>query len=243
MPIPRPVEAPEPPLQVADPEEARRIPVARDEIVVVRHPESQQAEQFRTLRNSAVALNPDSAPRTLVLTSSLRGEGKSVATLNLAFALAEMPGLKVLVIDGNLRDPKLESLLGLPRRQGLCELLSGRLALDQAIRTTSILGVSVLGAGSKPRNASELIGSERMRTLLRALKMRFNYILIDTPEASTTSDASLLGAMADGILVVVKLYSTPRSYVEQTCRALESMGGNVLGTCLTGASLPDTARR
>src|SRR6185295_11018097 len=111
------------------------------------------------------------------------------------------------------------------------------------IRVTSVPGVSVIGAGAMPENPSELLGSDRMRTLMLSCKQRFSYILIDTPEAMTISDASLLGAMADGIVLVVRLGSTPRHYVEQTSNLLESMGGNVLGTCLTGANEVDTASR
>jgi Mrp family chromosome partitioning ATPase len=103
------------PLPVANPEESKRLPVTREELVVVTQPSSQQAEQFRTLRNSIVALNPDGAPRTVVMTSALRNEGKSIATLNLGFALAEMPSVKVLLIDANLHAPSLENYLGLPR--------------------------------------------------------------------------------------------------------------------------------
>jgi len=230
------------PLQVADPEEGRRIPITREEIAILQDPRSQIAEQFRTLRNSIVAMNPEGAPRTVVVTSSLRAEGKTVVTLNLAFALAELPNVQVLVIDGDMHHPASEDYLGLPRRQGLSELLSGRLPLDQAIRPTYAQGVSVLGAGATPKNPSELLASDRMRSLLRSLKQRFSYVLIDTPEATTTSDASVLGAIADGILLVVRLGSTPRHFVEQTHNTLESQGGNVLGTCVTSANLMDTAR-
>ena len=231
------------PLQVADPEEGRRIPITREEIAILREPSSQIAEQFRTLRNSLVALNPEGAPRSVVVTSSLRGEGKTVATLNLAFALAEMPGVQVCVIDANMHHPALEDYLGLPRRQGLSELLSGRLPPDQAIRASYVPGVSILGVGSPPKNPSELLASDRMKSLLSSLKQRYSYVLIDTPEATTTSDATLLGAAADGIILVVRLGSTSKHYVEQTQNTLETMGGNVLGTCLTGASLAKTATR
>ena len=231
------------PLQVADPEEGRRIPITREEIAILREPSSQIAEQFRTLRNSLVALNPEGAPRSVVVTSSLRGEGKTVATLNLAFALAEMPGVQVCVIDANMHHPALEDYLGLPRRQGLSELLSGRLPPDQAIRASYVPGVSILGVGSPPKNPSELLASDRMKSLLSSLKQRYSYVLIDTPEATTTSDATLLGAAADGIILVVRLGSTSKHYVEQTQNTLETMGGNVLGTCLTGASLANTAKR
>jgi capsular exopolysaccharide synthesis family protein len=229
------------PLQVADPDEGRRIPITHEEIAILQHPSSQIAEQFRTLRNSIQALNPEGAPRTVVLTSALRGEGKTVATLNLAFALAELPSSQVLVIDANMHHPATESYLGLPRRQGLSELLSGRLPLDQAVRATYVQGVSILGAGARPKTPSELLASDRMQMLLRQLKQRYSYVLIDTPEASTISDASLLGAIADGIVLVVRLGETPKHYVEQTHISLENLGGNVLGTCLTGAHLSDTA--
>lgn len=231
------------PLQVADPDEGQKLSIHREEIVMVKNPRGQIAEQFRTLRNSIVTLNPEGAPRTVVVTSSLQGEGKSVATVNLAIALAEMPGTQVLVIDANMTHPATEDYFGLPARQGLSELLSGRLSLDHAVRSTSVEGVQVLGAGAPPKNPSELLASERMRTLLHTLKRRFSYVLIDTPEASTTSDASLLGAVTDGIILVVRLGSTPRQYVEQTYNALENLGGNVLGTCMTGAHLTDTSRR
>jgi capsular exopolysaccharide synthesis family protein len=231
------------PLQVADPDEGQKLSIHREEIVMVKQPRGQIAEQFRALRNSIVTLNPDGAPRTVVVTSSLSGEGKSVATVNLAIALAEMPGTRVLAVDANMNHPAVEAYFGLPERQGLSELLSGRLSLDHAVRATSIDGVSVMGAGAAPKNASELLASERMRTLLHTLKRRFSYVLIDTPEATTTSDASLLGAITDGIILVVRLGSTPRQYVEQTCNALENLGGNVLGTLMTGAHLADTSKR
>lgn len=229
------------PLAAADPEEARKIPITHEEIAMVAAPRSHIAEQFRSLRNSITALNPEGAPRSVVITSALRGEGKTVSSINLAIALAEVPGTRVLLVDADLHHPSLEHYLGLPRRQGLTELLRGQCPLDRAIRQTSAPNVSVLGAGELPRNPSELLGSERMRTVLASFKQRFSYILIDTPEALTISDASLLGAIADGVLLVVRLGYTPRHFVEQTHNMLETMGSNVLGTCLTAANAVDTA--
>jgi capsular exopolysaccharide synthesis family protein len=170
----------------------------------------------------------------LVLTSATAREGKTVATLNLALALAELPNTRVLVVDANLHQPSVESYLGLQRKAGLCDLLEGRCAPDQAIRATSVEGVSVLGAGSLPHNPSVVLGSERMKALLATMKRQHSWVLIDTPEASTISDASMLGAMVDGIVLVVRLGETPRHLVEQVHNTLESLGGNVLGTLLTG---------
>ncbi|MCE9593094.1 MAG: CpsD/CapB family tyrosine-protein kinase [Planctomycetes bacterium] len=224
------------PLQVADPEEARKTPITSEDAVMVTHPRSPRAEQYRTLRNSIVALNPESAPRTVVITSALKGEGKTVTSINLAMALAEMPNTRVLIVDANLHAPGAEEIIGMPRRQGLSELLSGRLSLDQAVRSLSVAGVAILGAGAAPKNPSELLASDRMKIVLSQLKQRFNYVLLDAPEALAISDASLLGAIADGVLLVVRLSTTPRQYVEQTHTMLETLGGNVLGTCVTGVA-------
>lgn len=222
-------------LRVAAPDEARGVPIQSDEIVLATDPRGRVAEQFRGLRNSIIALNPEGAPRTVVLTSSASGEGKTVATINLALALAELPGTEVLILDANLHSPGIEEYLGLDRRQGLADVLAGTCALDAATRATSVDGVQVMGAGNLPDNPSQLLGSERMKTVLGTLKRGFSYVLIDTPEALRISDASLLGGIADGIVLVVRLGLTPRHHVEQTHNTLEALGGNVLGTCLTGA--------
>ncbi len=229
------------PLLPAEPDESRDVAIVNEEIVLLSNPRGQISEQFRGLRNSIHALNPDGASHTLVITSALRGEGKTIAGINLACSMAELPGTEILLVDADLHHPAVEEYLGLPRRQGLVEVLRGRLSLDQAVRQTSINGVSVLGAGELPPNPSEILGSDRMRSVMNRLRQSFSYVLVDTPEAMTISDASLLGAMADGILLVVRLGETPRYYVEQTLNSLEALGGNVLGTCLTHASLKDTS--
>ncbi|TDJ77984.1 MAG: polysaccharide biosynthesis tyrosine autokinase [Planctomycetota bacterium] len=229
------------PLIPAKAGETEAIPIRREELAAIMDPRSQIAEQFRGLRNSIHALNPDGASHTLVLTSALRGEGKTVACINLAIAMAELPGKQVLIVDADLHHPAVEEYLGVPARQGLVEVLRGKLPIDQAIRRTSVSGVSVIGAGEPPPNPSELLGSDRMRSVMNRLKQSYSYVLIDTPEAMTISDASLLGAVADGILLVVRLGETPRHYVEQTHNNLEALGGNVLGTCLTGAKIVNSS--
>ncbi|MFT7487035.1 MAG: succinoglycan biosynthesis transport protein ExoP [Candidatus Paceibacteria bacterium] len=232
----------EPNLQT-DPVEEELLPASADspvgevtmeEIRMISKPRGAIAEQFRNLRNSIIALNPDGASRTVVITSAVKGEGKSVATVNLALALAELPGNEVLVLEANMHDPSIEGFFGLERRAGLADVLRGRCALDAAVRRTVHSGVSLVGAGNLPDNPSRLLGSERTRVVLNKLKQRYSYVLIDTPEALSISDASLLGAIADGILLVVRLGSTPKSMVEQTNNQLEGLGGNVLGTCITG---------
>lgn len=215
-------------------DEGLDVPIRHEELVVATQPRSAAAEQYRRLRSSLVALNPDGAPRTVLLTSAVEGEGKSVATLNLALALAERPRARVLVVDADLRRPAVEHYLGLPRRQGLSEVLDNQLDLDQAIRKTSVRGLEVIAAGGsagRPR----VLNVDRMRSLLHQLKQRYDYVLIDSPPAYVLTDPSVLGTATDGIVLVVRLRKTDRHLVEETHRLLETTGGNVLGVCMIGA--------
>jgi succinoglycan biosynthesis transport protein ExoP len=211
--------------------------ITSEEIRMIFDPRGHVAEQFRSLRNSITALNPDGAPRSVVLTSAVDGEGKTVAAVNLAIAMAELPGNHVLLVDANLHAPAVERFMGLDEHQGLADVLRGHCALDAAIRPTSVENVSVMGAGTLPDNPSKLLGSERTRVVLNTLKQRFSYVLLDTPEALSISDASLLGAAADGILLVVKMGDTAKNLVEHAHNQLETLGGNVLGTCLTHGNM------
>ena len=230
-----------PTLEPAQPGEAEGVPIQREELVMARRPEGHVAEQYRRLRNAIQALNPDGAARTVLLTSAVRGEGKSVATLNLALAMVEVPRVRVLVIDGHIRHPSLEGYLGLPRRQGIIDVLRGDLPLDDAIRSTSVPGLDLMGAGTLPDDPRLGLFVERMQSLLHSLKRRYDYILIDMAPAMLVAEPSLLGTIADGILLVVRLGETPKHLVEETYSMLENLGGNVLGLVANGAFEADRA--
>lgn len=202
------------------------------ELVVATEPESKLAEQFRRLRNSIQALNPDGASRVVLLTSAVAGEGKSVSTLNLAMALVELPNQRVCVVDADRQDPSVERYLGLSREPGMGEVLAGGLALDDAVRHTSHPRLDILGAGSD--SFGQALNVDRMRALVNNLKRRYDYVLIDAPAVLASNQPSLLCSVADGILLVVRMGSTPKLQVEEAFSMLESLGGNVLGTCATG---------
>ncbi|MDF1800048.1 MAG: CpsD/CapB family tyrosine-protein kinase [Planctomycetota bacterium] len=223
------------PLEVAERDESREAPIRREDLRVLTNPRGRVAEQFRTFRNSIQAMNPDGAPRNLVVTSALPGEGKTTATLNLALALAEQPHLRVLVVDADLHRPAIEDHLGLPRRQGLAELLAGGLDLDRAIRPTSVPRLSVLGSGSLEGNPAQYLGTDRLKSILRTLKREFDYVVIDAPATLDFNDASQLALMADGTILAVRLGQTPKYLVEQAANVLEGLGANLLGTCVLGA--------
>lgn len=230
-----PPKASEAGLQVAERGESKDTPIQLEELQLLSDPQGLVAEQFRSLRNSIQAMNPDGAPRNLVVTSAVAKEGKTTCVLNLAVAFAELPHLTVLVIDANLHKPAIEQRLGLPRRQGLAELFKGSLDMDRAVRETSVKRMFVMGAGDQAGNPAQYLGTDRMSTLLQMLKQRFDYVLIDAPATLEFNDTSQLAAMADGALLAVRLGATSKHMVEQAATLLEGLGANLLGTTALGA--------
>lgn len=224
-----------PSLEIAERGESKDQPITNEALQMLSAPGSRVAEQFRSLRNSIQAMNPDGAPRNLCVTSAVKGEGKTIATLNLALALAELPHLTVLVIDGNFHGPGVEGALGMPARQGLAELFAGKLDPDRAVRETSVKRLHVIGAGSLAGSPAQYLGTDRMSTLLQMLKQRFDYVLVDGPATLEFNDASQLATKCDGTLLAVRLGATPKHLVEQAVTLLEGLGANVLGTVALGA--------
>ena len=220
----------------APPGEGREVPLDREELVVVHRPYSQAAEQFRRMRNSLQALNADGASRSILMTSAMGGEGKTVATVNLALSLAELPQQRVLVVDADRLHPGVESLLGLPRRQGVTELLEGEISLEEALRPTQVERLDIVGAGAPP--ISPVLHLERVQAILHAFKRRYDYVLIDGPAVFEANHPSLLGSIVDGILLVVRMGGSPKQVIEEAFTMLESLGGNVLGTVATAVEGP-----
>lgn len=229
------------PLPVPDPDVDPPGSIEVEELVVVRDPASGLAEHYRRLRQSIESLNPDGATRTLMMASALPGEGKSVASLNLALTLVERPRTNVLVLEADLRRPSLEGYLQMERTQGLSDLLTGRLDLDHAIRRTSEPGLDIIGAGSAVENPSKILRVDRLKQVLHALKQRYDWVIIDSPPSLSLTDSAVIGSVVDGIVMVVRLGRTARHLVEETIAQLESSGGNVMGMCLLGAKLPRKA--
>ena len=206
---------------------------------VYHDPRSPVAEQYRSFRTNLLALNPEGAPRAISITSSIKGEGKSVTAGNLALALVELPDTRVLVIDADLRAPRMAALLGTPIEPGLSDLLLDGLPLDRVIIPTLVPNLSVLPAGREVRNPSELLGSTRIRDLVNALKAEYNYLLFDTAPVLPFADAPVLGARLDGTLMVVRLDKTPRDQIERSLETLRAAGNNVIGTFLAGSRAVD----
>lgn len=189
-----------------------------------------RAEAFRTVRTNLQFLDVTQSPRTVVVTSSVPHEGKTTTALNLALTLAET-GVRVCLVEADLRKPTLLSYLGLENAAGLTTVLIGRADLDDVLQT-SLHQLTVLGSGSIPPNPSELLGSPKMRAVLAELRERYDLVLIDAPPLLPVTDAAILAANADGTLLVVGERTAHLDHVRTSAQMLESVNARLLGVVL-----------
>jgi succinoglycan biosynthesis transport protein ExoP len=200
----------------------------RHELVLLREPASAVAEAFRAMRTALLFSNA-TAPRVIVITSARAGEGKTVASLNLATALAQS-GSRVLLVEADLRHPRCHDLFGLYDVGGLSSFLSGETDdLDELILRLDAPGLFFLPCGPLPENPADLVGSQRMHEALGVLRMRYDFVVIDTPPVLPVTDAVVLGREADGVVLVVKGNETPRELVRRAHDRLVQMGGHLVG--------------
>jgi len=192
-----------------------------------------RSEQIRSLRNKLIAMNPDGAPKTLVVTSSIRGEGKTVTSINLALAFAELERTPVLLLDADLRSPSVEHYLNLSPEPGFADILVGRTELSRATRECGLRNLSVIGAGTPLTGPSEMITAPKVQELFDRVKEGFQYVIVDTPPVLPSTDASVMAARADGTLLCVRLEHSSKSLTKDAVRNLQELGANVLGTFVT----------
>lgn len=195
-------------------------------------PDSFVAEQFRTLRARLDALAAERPVRTIAVTSAMPGEGKTTAALNLALVSSMNLGRRVLLVDCDLRRPKLHIALGLRPECGLADVLTGEGTLDQAIIKLDGTDLSVLPVRTTPSNPSELLASDRMRTLVEELARGYDQVIFDTPPTLALPDAKTVSELTDGLVFVVRANQTPRDDVAAALDILDRR--RVLGVVLNG---------
>jgi len=209
-------------------------------IVMYHDNHSVQSEQYRQCRTNLTALNKAGAPWVIAVTSSRKGEGKSVTVANLAVCLAELPGTRVCLLDGDTRSPQVAAYFGLSPREGLTEHLRDGVPYQDIVHPTMIESLDCIHAGDQAHNPAELLGKERFGTLLTELRRRYSWVLIDTPPVNPFTDAAVVAAQSNGALLVVRLQETPRALVNSTIDTLTTAGGQVIGSFVTGMT-PDQA--
>jgi len=179
------------------------------------------------------------APRSLVVTSSLPGEGKTTTAVNTAVSLAQT-GASVVIIDADMRRPRLRSIFGLSERAGLSSILSSDLSEADILALVSkqeVSGLHVLTAGPIPPNPAELLGSEQMRRLLATLQAQFDHVVVDSPPVSSFTDGVLISTMVDGVLLVVHGGKSSRHVVRRSRQLLQDVGAKIFGVVLNNVNL------
>lgn len=202
-------------------------------IFVKEYPKSVTAEFYRNLRTSLEYSAIDNKIKTLVITSSEEGEGKSTVASNLAYILAQGEK-KVLLIDCDLRRSSIHRKFEISNQEGLTEYLVGKLDLSDAIKEVS-KNLDVITAGKIPPNPAEVIGSKKMEDLLENLKIHYDHIILDTPPVLVVTDGRILAGKSDGTVLVVKAEKTKGDVVVQGYKELEKVKSKVIGTVINGS--------
>jgi len=188
------------------------------------------SEAYRSLR-TALLLSSAQQLRVVALTSAHSGEGKTATAANLAVVMAQL-GRQVLLIDADLRKPRMHRVFNLSNREGLVHCLTGGQPLEQLIQPTGVNGLFLLPSGTIPPNPSELLASDRMRELLEIAQRRFDLVIVDTPPLLAVTDAAVLGSMVDGVVLCLHAGRVQRGEARASSDRLRVSGARVLGTVL-----------
>ncbi len=204
------------------------------------HARSPIAESYRHLRTSLLLSSAGQPPKTILVTSSQPSEGKTTTAVNTAFMLAQT-GADVVIIDCDLRRPRLHAHFEVPNVSGLTNLLSGDPDIDKHLQSYERQpNLKILTSGPVPPNPAELLGSDEMRKLLAVLATKFTHIIVDSPPAISFTDASILSTMVDGVVLVVHGGRSSRAVVRRAKQQLIDVGAHIFGVVLNNVKLQGT---
>lgn len=193
-------------------------------------------EAYRALRtNVNFALADKEGSKVIMVTSSLQGEGKSLTALNLSIALGQMDK-KVLLVDCDLRRPRMARLMNITAPAGLSNLLMDFRLLDMAVVNSEEHGIDLLLSGDIPPNPAELLSSNRMQKLMELMREKYDYVVLDSPPVDLVVDAVALSSQCDGVLFVVRADQSERGAIIHGMEQLEYAGANILGFVLNGVT-------
>ena len=213
-------------------------PIGSD-LVVASSPRSDAAEAYRTLATNIQFSSLDRPVRTLLVTGATPDEDKTTVLANLAITLAQT-GRRVVVVDCDLRRPRLHAVFGAAEAPGLTSMILDE-TLGPPLQPTSFPNVRVVTSGPLPPNPAELLGSERMGRAIAQIGADADYILFDAPPVTTVSDAAMLAARLDGVLLVVASGKTRREAARRAKEQLDRVGARLLGTALSNVK-PDKSK-
>ena len=197
------------------------------------------AEAYRHLRTSVLLSTAGRAPKSLLVTSSLPGEGKTTTAVNTAISLAQT-GASVVIIDADMRRPRLQSIFDMRGNEGLSSILSSEISESDMlamVKNDEESGLNVLTSGPIPPNPAELLGSDQMRRLLAALQANYTHVVVDSPPVSSFTDGVLISTMVDGVLLVVHGGKSSRHIVRRSKQLLSDVGAKIFGVVLNNVNL------
>lgn len=200
------------------------------EIELVNHlyPKFSIAEDYRTVRTSILFSHADAAPKTIAFTSTLPQEGKTATISNLAVSFAQLEG-KVLLVDADLRKPRLHKVFNLRNINGLSSYLAGKSSFDEVVQKTSIDRIWTIPSGPHPPNPAELLNSKRMRELMARAKDEFSVVLLDTPPVLAVIDPVIVSSIADSTVFVVRAGKTARRPLVRAIEEIRKSKADIIG--------------
>jgi len=201
-------------------------------LVIYTDPSSHIAEQYKIMRTNLRSLSQKQPLHSIVITSALRGEGKTVTTCNISLAFAQELEKKVLLIDADLRKPAVHKMFNIPKEPGLVEVLLEEVDINSIIDKPKVANLYILPSGRTPPNPSELLSSNKLKQLIQQLKQKFDYLFFDTPPIIPVTDAGVLGSQVDGSILVVRAGSTGALDVERAFSLLKEANANPVGAVL-----------
>ena len=198
------------------------------------------SESFRALRTNLLFSSVDEGGRSIVITSTGPGEGKTAVATNLAEALAQA-GERVLLVDADMRKPRVHTVFGRPQEPGLSNVLVGNAKASEAVQPATVSGLWVMPSGAHPPNPAELLGSKRFKDFMASLQQHFDWVIIDTPPVMAVTDASIVAHLATGVLFVVGSEMTSRHAARRALEQLEHARGRFVGAVLNKVDLKHNA--
>ncbi len=203
-------------------------------LIIRSAPDDPTSEAYRTLRTNVTFVSAEHRTLQLIcVTSPGPAEGKSTTAANLAITLAQQ-GARTLLVDADLRRPLVHKVFNLVQEPGLTDVLVGSAALREAVRPNVIANLDVLPGGALPPNPSELLGSEAMHRLLEQLRAQYASVIFDTPPALAVTDATVLGASADAVILVLRVGETEEAAAQRAVEMFRRVQARVAGTVLNG---------
>jgi capsular exopolysaccharide synthesis family protein len=212
------------------------------DLYVLSHPKSAVAECCRAIRTNLLFMTPDNPARKLLITSAGSQEGKTTTAVNLAIVLAQS-GLRVLLVDTDMRRPRLHKAFGVPATpDGLSRAILGEVQVLEQVRETGVQNLSLLPCGATPPNPAELLHAERFKKIVSELADNFDRVIFDSPPVGPVTDAAILARLTEGTIIVAKFGETTKDGLLRARRQLADGGVNVLGCILNDLNLAQSHR-